>query len=229
MELQFKTGEFEGPLDLLLFLISKHKLDILTIEISVLLKQFLDYINEMHAQDLEVTSSFIEMAARLVYIKTVSLLPSKAEAEDLKAELQGRLLGLEIVKTIAEKLSRIMISSLLFTRRPAEIEAETEYKRIHEPDLLAAAYGDAAGKLSRRIPPSPEVFTPLVAKRKVSVTSKIIAVLKELYKTGRTPYDSFFRSGDRAEIVATFLAMLELIKSNRIKINDDNTYLYFVR
>ena len=84
----FRLSEFEGPLDLLLHLIAKHKLDILDIEISELLRQYLAFIENRADQDLEVASEFLEMAARLVHIKTVMLLPRhEEEADDLKAKL----------------------------------------------------------------------------------------------------------------------------------------------
>ena len=88
----YKLDTFEGPLDLLLYLISKHKLDIANIEISLLLVQYLDYIDEISEQDMEYAGEFLEMAARLVYIKTVSLLPQHEEAIELKKELEGRLI-----------------------------------------------------------------------------------------------------------------------------------------
>ena len=89
-KLSFKTAEFEGPLDLMLFLIQKHKLDIYDISISALLEQYLEYIRSLQDADLEVASEFLEMASRLVYIKTVSLLPRhEEESVQLKAELQG--------------------------------------------------------------------------------------------------------------------------------------------
>ena len=103
--LQFRLGEFEGPLELLLFLISKHKLDIRDIEISVLLEQYLDYIGQMQSADLEVASEFLEMAARLVYIKTVSLLPKPEEGEKLKEELQGQLLEYSLCRQVAGELA----------------------------------------------------------------------------------------------------------------------------
>ncbi|MEG2143825.1 MAG: segregation/condensation protein A, partial [Oscillospiraceae bacterium] len=74
-KLNFKLSQFEGPLDLLLFLISKHKLDILNIEISQLLKQYMEYMETTGNQDLDVKSEFLEMAARLINIKTLMLLP----------------------------------------------------------------------------------------------------------------------------------------------------------
>ncbi len=80
---QFKLDMFEGPLDLLLHLISKHKLNIYDIEISLLLEQYMDYINDLDHEDYEDAADFLEMAARLIYIKTCSLLPHDEESKEL--------------------------------------------------------------------------------------------------------------------------------------------------
>ena len=84
--ISFKLDVFEGPLDLMLSLISKHKLNIYDIEISKLLEQYLLYIEACHEQNLELAGEFLEMAARLIYIKTASLLPQPEEAEKMKKE-----------------------------------------------------------------------------------------------------------------------------------------------
>ena len=78
-KLSFRSGDFEGPLDLLLHLIAKHKMDIRDIQISDLLEQYLAAIQKMQEQDLEIASEFLEMASRLVYLKTVTLLPRHEE------------------------------------------------------------------------------------------------------------------------------------------------------
>lgn len=105
-QISFKLEVFEGPLDLLLHLISKHKLNINDIPITELLDQYLDYISRMSEQNMEIAGEFLEMAARLVYIKTVSLLPQKEEAEQLKKELQGRLIEYSLCKKTAEIIDR---------------------------------------------------------------------------------------------------------------------------
>ena len=81
-ELKFKLEVYEGPLDLMLSLIAKHKLNIYDIEISLLLEQFLLYLDRMKQADIEIAGEFLEMAARLIYIKSAALLP-KHEAEEL--------------------------------------------------------------------------------------------------------------------------------------------------
>ena len=96
-QLSFRTAEFEGPLDLLLHLIAKHKLDIYDVQISALLEQYMAYIRAAQDADLELASEFLEMASRLVYIKTVSLLPRhEEESRQLKTELQGQLLEAQV-------------------------------------------------------------------------------------------------------------------------------------
>ena len=109
MQLNFKIDQFEGPLDLLLTLISKHKMNILDIEIVTIINQYLEIIREAQAQDLEIASDFIDMAARLVYLKSVYLLPKDEEGEKLKAELQGQLIEYSQAKLAAENLRKIFV------------------------------------------------------------------------------------------------------------------------
>ena len=103
--ISFKLEVFEGPLDLLLNLIQKHKLNICDIEISKLLEQYLLYIEQANEQDLELAGEFLEMAARLIYIKTASLLPQPEEAEKMKKELEGALMEYSLCKLAAADLA----------------------------------------------------------------------------------------------------------------------------
>ena len=151
---QFKTGEFEGPLDLLLYLIQKHKLDICDIEISALLEQYLAYIDAMGQDDLEIASEFLEMAARLVYIKTAMLLPRhEEEGVKLKAELQGQLLEYQVCQRVAAQLGALSRLYLNFARQPMKLPADHSYRLTHSPQILYDAYRDAAGRGARRLPP----------------------------------------------------------------------------
>ncbi len=100
-DLSFRLEVFEGPLDLMLHLISKHKLNINDIEITKLLEQYINYIEQMKELDMELAGEFLEMAARLIYIKTVSLLPKHEEADELKKELEGKLIEYSLCKKAA--------------------------------------------------------------------------------------------------------------------------------
>lgn len=103
-KLTFKVNEYEGPLDLILALLSKHQIGIYDINISDLLEQYMAYIRTLRENQMEVASEFLEMASRLVYIKTASLLPRYEKEEDPRAELVGQLLEYQSCKQAAALL-----------------------------------------------------------------------------------------------------------------------------
>ena len=121
------------------------------------------------------------------------------------------------------------LGSRVLVRRPMELKVSAAYRGTHSPAELLASYRLAAGKAMRRMPPPAAAFSGIVSRKFVSVTSKIVYILKKLYRTGEVDYEEFFRAADRSELVATFLAMLELMKSKRITVSDDNTKVYFNR
>ena len=114
-QLSFKVAQVEGPLDLILQLISKHKLNIYDIEITKLLEQYMDYIQQVQSQQMEIASEFLEMASRLVYIKSVSLLPKHEELEEqLKQELTGQLIEYTLCRQVAQLLKKRYVGDELF-------------------------------------------------------------------------------------------------------------------
>ncbi|MDE5648829.1 MAG: segregation/condensation protein A [Oscillospiraceae bacterium] len=226
--ISFKLDVFEGPLDLLLHLISKHKLNINDIEISKLLEQYLLYIEHAKEQDLELAGEFLEMAARLIYIKTVSLLPKPEEAEEIKKELQGTLIEYSLCKKAAEQLREIYVGSDIFVREPIKIKLDSVYKLKHPPEKLAEAYLNMNVKKFDFRQVNEKKINDVVQQKVVSVISKVVYVLKNLYANGKVYIDRLFDGmTGRSERVATFLAILELTKSGRIMISDDNTMVYF--
>lgn len=229
MKMSFKLEVFEGPLDLLLHLIAKHKLNINDIPIMILVEQYLNYISDMAEQDMEVAGDFLEMAARLIYIKTVSLLPRKEEAEALKKELEGRLIEYSLCKAAAEKMRAAYSGDTYAVRALMKIETDSTYSRNHDPMELVKAYkGMEIKKSAKPDELVPNVFSKLVSRKFVSVSSKIVYVLKKLYKEGKCSVEGLFSEmTDRSERVAAFLAVLELTKSGRIILNEDNTEMTF--
>lgn len=219
-------------MDLLLHLITKHKLNIYDIPIIELVGQYTDYIRRMKEADMEVASEFLEMAARLVYIKTVSLLPADPQAQELKQELAGELLEYRDCKLMAQKLSEQTDGFLRFTREAESFPIDYTYNRLHEPEELYRAYLAAAGRGRRFVPPPAEAFSGIVAHKIVSVGSRIFFILKRLVRGARNEFSDFFSSAtSRSEMVATFLAMLELVKDRKIEINgsEDNATVKLVR
>ncbi|MBP0959460.1 MAG: segregation/condensation protein A [Oscillospiraceae bacterium] len=227
-EISFKLEQFEGPLDLLLHLISKHKLNIYDISITILVEQYLDYIEKMNEHDMEVTGDFLEMAARLIYIKTVSLLPKHDEADVMKKELEGRLIEHSLCKRAAEILSKRYCGDDVFVRQPLKIDFDNTYRITHEKEELFDAWMGINIKKEDAAPVKIQSFGKIVSKRMVSVTSKIIYVLRKLYTSGTVMMNSLYVGmSDKSERVATFLAILELTKAGRITISDDNETITF--
>ena len=224
--ISFKLEVFEGPLDLLLNLITKHKLNICDIEISKLLEQYLLYMDQAHEQDLELSGEFLEMAARLIYIKTAFLLPRPEEAEQLKKELEGAL-----IEIAAADLARRYIGGDVFVRRQMKIKADMTYTLVHEPERLAIAYSALSTKAIRNERQKLKVenkINSVVKRRIVSVMTKVVHILRELYSTGEVAMDKLYVGvTDRSARVATFLAVLELTKSGRITISEDNSMIFF--
>lgn len=221
-KIQYKIDVFEGPLDLLLHLISKHKLNINDIPIFELVEQYTEYVRQMEEADMEIASDFLEMAARLVYIKSVSLLPVYEEAEELKKELTGELLEYQECKRMAEKIAQQADGFDHFYRSTMKIEADTRYERLHEGNELVAHYLDAVGRGKRKLPPPIEAFTAIVTKKIVSVGSRISGIFRKFAGRKYNRLGDFFNDAtSRSEMVATFLAILELVKAKKLHVDGE--------
>ncbi len=221
-QLNFKIEDFEGPLDLLLVLISKHKMNILDIEILVIVSQYLAVINEAREQDLDIASDFIDMAARLIYLKSVYLLPKNEESEKLKQELQGQLIEYSQAKKASELLRESFIGDSLFVRETQEIEVDLTYDNIHPVSDLIDAYKQLSDRALSKAPPKAEKFDSIVTAPIVSVQSKIFSLLKNLMRNKVGNIKTVFSLvKTRSEAVATFLAILELLRAQRMNLSDD--------
>lgn len=220
--LTYKLEVFEGPMDLLLYLISKHKLNINDIPIVELVNQYLDYVRRMEEADFDVAGDFLEMAARLIYIKTVSLLPKHEPAEELKKELIGELIKYRDCKIMAEKLSQRTDGFGRYIREPQAGWVNYDYERFHEGEELLEAYVNAAGKAMRRLPPPIDSFKVIVAKKFVNVASKVRTVMRRLWSGKKVNFLTLFEGAQtKSDLVATFLAVLELAKTKRITIEGE--------
>ena len=221
---KFKLEIFEGPLDLLLSLIAKNKVSIYDIPIAVMLEQYMEYIHQMELFNMEVASSFIVMAARLMLIKSRMLLPVQKDEEDPRQELVDMLLEYQRAKKTSEVLHDRELTYKGRYEKPSEdIGIDPEYKLTHDIEILKEALRRA---LARNEDDDEAVFEMeqnigkhMAATRQVSVGEKILHVLKSLVKKDKRRLDSFFDEvKSRGEVVATFLALLELIKGKRITI-----------
>ena len=188
----------------------------------------MDYINDLDHEDYEDAADFLEMAARLIYIKTCSLLPHDEESKELKKELEGRIIEYSLCKQAAQTLREAYVGDLVFIRTAIKLPVNKTYTREHDPQCLYDAYMGISKKARESVPLKAKMFEPIVSHKIVSVTSKIIHVLKRLYKHGECDMgDLYDGMTEKSEKVATFLAILELTKSGRIFLNDDNSKIFF--
>ena len=216
-ELTFHLDEFEGPLELLLALVTKHKMDLHNIPILELIDQYTHTVEAAQAVDPDISSSFIEMAAHLVEMKSYLLLPRSTEGERMKQELTGQLIEYDQCKRMANVLRAAAEASPTFVRQPAQMEWDETYALNHLPQVLADCWENLQGRAPVRRMPTQAVFEPLVAAPQVSVSSRVVYILRRLIAGGAARMSQLFsRSQSRGTNVATFLALLELVRGGRV-------------
>lgn len=221
-QFNYKLESFEGPLDLLLSLIAKNKINIYDIQISELLDQYMEQIQLMRENQMDIASEFLAMASRLVYIKSAMLLPKyEEEAEELKKELSGQLIEYQLCKEIAAKMSTIYDFDT-FYKDASPVKFDLTYNRSHDPKDIVKGYIDAVGRGKRKLPPPQSAFSGIIERKIVSVNARIISVMRKLWHGKRVKYHELFTAvNERSELVATFLAVLELVKGKRVRIDGD--------
>ncbi len=221
-KISFKLEVFEGPIELLLHLISKNKVNIYDIPIATITDQYLEALETMKELDLDISSEFTVMASQLLLIKSRMLLPRTEEAdeEDPRTELVQRLLEYQRYKSTMEFLKEHenAYKYMLF-KAPEDIEPALEPDTtVYPVDMLISAFNDILERSKRRIPPPRKTFESIVQREKVSVKDKVVYI-KEIVSGGKQVlfFDIFEGMYTKPELVATFLALLELIKVNEIK------------
>lgn len=215
----YKLEVFEGPLDLLLSLIEKHKIDIYDIQISLLLEQYLDYIDRAQQQDWNLTADFIEMAARLTYIKSYALLPQEEteEEEDPKQTLEQMLQQYAKYKNLSQQLRQTYIGGRIFFRdQIPDNLPKPDPKYQYPAQRLEKIYRTLMIRYSARNLSSSN-FTKLIGTKFISVGSKVGYLLTRLQRNRTERFERLFdECTSRSDIVATFLAVLELLRSGRL-------------
>lgn len=218
--LTFKIEDFEGPLDLLLYLVGKNKMDLRSIDLMALIDQYSAAIAAMQRNQMDIASEFIDMAAHLVQMKSALLLPRAPEAERLKAELTGQLIEYSLCKQVAAGLGARARAQYTAVRAPLPLAGSAPYSRRQTPDKLVQAWFNLMGRSLRRQKPTQQRFDPLVTTPVVSVGSRVIHTLRGLLKgTIRHFTQLFSKAESRSTNVATFLALLELIRDGRVSMD----------
>lgn len=225
--------DFEGPLDVIFLLLSKNKIEIQDVSITAILEQYLAYLDEMKRLDMQIASEFISMASHLMLIKTKMLL-SAAEQAEAESELdllrqslieRRRKEAMEQIRLAVSQLEpRNEIGRCLFTKEPESLRRDNTYRYRHDVLDLLRVLDTIAERNQRQLPPPTANFKGIVAKEPYPVTRKAGEVLRQLVLRGVERLKRLFRGNKtRSEIVATFLAILELCKTNSVVLEDDNS------
>ena len=207
--------DFTGPLDLILHLLSKNKMEIKDIQISLILDQYLAWMDQRKELDLEVASEFVTMASQLLYIKTRMLLSihdeeALSEMEQLIATLEAHQRNenyLKIKEVVPQLDQRYTYGRDFLTKEPEPLQPNKEYRYVHPKEDLKKAMLAVLARSDHKLPPPVSAFQGIVGREPYPVD------------LGVTRFRSLFRgSRSRSEVVATFLAVLELCKAKRLRL-----------
>ncbi|MCQ2420893.1 MAG: segregation/condensation protein A [Clostridia bacterium] len=225
--------DFDGPLDVILQLLSKNKIEIQDISISSILEQYLAYLDEMKRMDMEIASEFITMASHLMYIKTKMLL-SKSEQEEAESEMEKLIQSLQerqrkeaytqIKKAVDVLSGRNELGLGLFTKGQEAYTPDNTYRYRHDRQDLLDALAAMEDRTQRKLPPPVSNFAGIVGAEPYPVTKKAADIVRRLIAHGVMKFKSLFRgSKSRSEIVATFLAVLELCRLRSVSLSEDES------
>ena len=231
MEMEFKINDFEGPLDLLLHLIKESKMDIMNIEIELITKQYMDFLDSQEKMNLEISSEYLVLASELLEIKSRLLLPNnkvdengEEVTEDPREELVNRLLEYQTYKNITSLLQeKELLRRDIYTKTPENIKNYLDERtEIHADvtldDLLAAFQRYYQRKIDNK------PLNTKVTVNEISVSSRRHDIKNILKTKKRVSFFELFPVVSREYVVATFLAILEMCKNNEIVILQNDTF-----
>ena len=229
MEIDFKINDFEGPLDLLLHLIKESKMDIMNIEIELITKQYMDFLDQTEKMNLEISSEYLVLAAELLEIKSKMLLPNNKNVEeetveDPREELVNRLLEYQAYKDITKVLQeKETLRKEIYTKLPENIKNYIdEDKEIHCDVTLDDLIQAFQKYYQRKIDSRP--LQTKVSVNEISVSSRRYDIKRLLKSKKKVSFFELFPVVTKEYIVATFLAILEMAKNNELRILQQDTF-----
>lgn len=229
MELDLKINEFEGPLDLLLHLIKENKMDIFDIKIEEITEQYLSYIRKQESMNLEVDSEYLVLASELIEIKSKLLLPHEKEVldeeeTDPREELMNRLLEYQAYKEITKTLKeKELIRQEIYTKAPSSLKEFVDSDTDIKMDITLDDLVDAFQKFLERKKESKPLATK-VTENEITVSSRRSDIKMLLSKGKKVSFFKLFPVYTKEYVVATFLAILEMVKNKEIIITQNDTF-----
>ncbi len=222
--LNYKLDQFEGPLDLLLTLIDKNKINIDDIPIALLCDQYMEYINHSVDNNIEIASEFLLMASELMLIKSRMLLPRHdEEEEDPRKALVDSVLEYRKAKLAAEELKSLFSAyGDRMSKEPEDLSDDKSYVAPHSVDLLVKALTRVLSETKITSETAKKSFEKIVHAPRIPIKTVVTGLLSALRQKDRLYLDDYFKeSVNYGEMIAKFLCILELLKSHILDITDD--------
>lgn len=225
-----KIDKFEGPLDLLIYLIEKNKMDIYDINLTEITEQYIEYLNQMDKLNLEIASEFLVMASSLLYLKSKKLLPKQEEeTEELtEEELIRRIIEYKKYKEMSAKFKEnYLIYSKRITKNPENITLpKKQLEKKYTSEIIPNIYKDLLNRTSQRLNQNAKNIDKIALVDNYTVASKVKEMLKVLVKQRKFVFNKMFsiKQKDKQEVVTAFSGLLELSRRNKIKTNQEKTF-----
>lgn len=225
-----KLDNFEGPLDLLVHLIDKNKLDIYDIKITDIADQYIDYINQMERMNLDVASEFLVIASTLVYLKSKELLPKEVddEAELTEEELIARIIEYKKYKEISKKFKEFyQENSKRFYKLPDQIELpKQKLEKTYKKEELAKRYERLLEAEKNKINLNAKNIEKIAIIEKFTVASKVKDMLRVLIKNKSFIFNKLFsiKEKSRPEVVTAFSGLLELSRRSKVSTEQEEIF-----
>ena len=224
--MDISLDNFQGPMDLLLHLIKKKKMNILDIKLEVIIDEYLNYINNLEKMNLNIASSYLVMSTELIEIKSRMLLPHEEDDEEvseLKENLINRIVEYEKYKELIPSFKELELERLNYkTKSPSSILEYKSDEKITSNltiDTLINAYKNFLLRLEDEKPISTKV-----TKREISIESQVLRIKERFKNEKRLEFKDLFQEKTKPYIVATFLAILEMTRFGELKIYQENSF-----
>lgn len=230
-----EADDFVGPLDLILHLLSKHKIEIRDISVTQILDQYMDWMSKRQELDLDVASDFIAMAAHLLYIKTRMILSAQdeealTEMDQLVASLEERQRheSYQMVKQVIQAMELCYKEgSTYFEKAPSPLIPERKPRYEHKIEDILRAAGQILERQREKKPPEKVEFDNIIRREPYPIDRKANEVLHSLgIQKKQTLRSLWEKSESRSEVVAVFIVALELLKAGEISISSEDGEIY---
>ncbi len=231
MDYKITINDFEGPLDLLLHLVKEMKMDIYEIDTSVIIEEYLKYIENMQDLNIDIASEFLVMAAELIHLKSKMLLNIKEETEETdeysivsEEDLKNKIIEYEKFKNMSEIFKSLEETrNEVYTKVPENLSKITDTTITNDGSISLQDLIDAFTSFQSRLKYSKPLNTR-ITKKELSVAKRRESIRNILSKKNKVEFEELFEQFDKSYIVVTFLAILDMSKNDEILLTQENNF-----